>query len=105
MTAVDKCERCMRNGDCSIRQLIEKTLPFTQAALAEKGMDDWTRTHAIGRTLRGNGGSESPGYVEDAVSRGAMTRDDVQALIERVVRTREVSCADMCAACRHYVGP
>ncbi len=64
---------------------------------------DGEREVHVRRALRGVG--SCPGFVEDWELAGAIAREDVPGLIERVLATAEVSLAVLCDPCRHYVGP
>jgi hypothetical protein len=69
----------------------------------EEGTNDWERTHAVRRALRGNGAC--PGYVEDWLVAGAMAERDVELLVESIVARAQVDMGVLCSSCRHYVGP
>ena len=100
--ANDKCSRCHRRGTCSLRNLADLTLPWVEDALQSQG-SDWDRAHAVHRALRGVGGS--PGFVEDWLFEGALTKADVTELIDLIIEHNEVDLAILVRSCRHYVGP
>ena len=97
-----KCQTCHRRADCTLRGLVDLTLPFAADA-CQRADGDWEREHAVGRALRGCG--DSPGFVEDWILAGAMEQRDADALLRRIVASCRVDAADLTRACRHYVGP
>lgn len=97
-----KCEFCQRRSDCKLKDLVVLTLPWVvEAQQAEE--NDWERLHKIKRALRNGGGTS--GFTDDWICVGAMTQQDVAELAEKIVRNSEVTLADLCAYCRHYLGP
>jgi len=102
MTTLGKCARCHRRNDCALHDLAVSTLPWVEEAHASEG-SDWDRKNAVRRALRGGG--ESPGFIEDWLFEGAITRDDASAMAEKILRSNAVSLAHLTARCRHYVGP
>lgn len=102
-----RCGRCLREGGCKVKKFAEGTLPFVRATLAENGLSEWDRRHALGRVLRGNGGSGSPGFIEDAILDGAMSRPDADQLVTTLVSMAPegVTLCTLCSPCRHYQGP
>jgi hypothetical protein len=86
---------------------MESTIPFIKDVL-ESGLSAWELEHALGRVLRGNGGSGSPGFVEDAITFGMMSRDEIGYLIEGFVKNskmkKEITIDVLSQYCRHYVG-
>ena len=77
---------------------MELTLPWVANALKEEGTKN-----AIHRALRGCG--SSPGYTEDWIRDGAMTREDVEELVEIIYRKGNVNMSILCSFCHQFIGP
>jgi len=104
------CSCCLRAEECVLRRHAEATLPFAQATLGESALSEYDRELALGRVLRGNGGTGSPGFVEEAILDQVMTRGEIEELRKELLKVRPenapaVSLDELCRFCRHYQGP
>jgi len=97
-----KCVQCIRREGCNLLDLAAGALASVALAQESPGTQ-WDRTHVVRRALRGN--AESPGFVEDWVVDGAMSDDDVGALVDDIVRDVAVDLPLLARACRRYLGP
>lgn len=101
---MEMCGRCLRRQECALCKHVAETLPFVLAVLANHSTD-WDKKHDLGRVLRG-GGSGSPGFVEDAVLWGLMSRDDIEKLLQELLKSKQEITVDfLCKYCFLYLGP
>lgn len=96
----ERCSRCQRKNMCALRDLVEKTLPHIEEVLIQKELDLFNRAILVGRALRGT--LTSPGFTEDWVSVGAMSRKEAENLPMAIAKENKVNLAILCRACRHF---
>jgi hypothetical protein len=96
-----KCNRCHRCDSCKLRVLVMESYPFLQKAALEK--NEWFRLHALKRAMRGVGGG--PGFSDDWIFEGAISRHEVSEIINKISETGEININLFFEKCRHYTGP
>ena len=95
-----RCNSCYRRGNCRIESLARQTRDHL--LLLELEEDDDRREHQVGRYLRGS--SDCPGYLEDAIFAGLLSRAESLQIISEITRRGSLS-EILLSRCRGYLGP
>ena len=95
-----RCNNCYRRGVCRVENLARQTRDYL--LLLELEEDNDKREHQVGRYLRGS--DDCPGYLEDAIFAGLLSRGESLQIISEVTRKGPLSEV-LLSRCRGYLGP